>query len=468
MIKEYLNVFKKGLLFIDLAIVTACFFASYFLRELIGDLFPIASYIWLLPILLVIWGLCLTFFGGYESFRTKGLPEIVMATIKSAIAAFMIFSTITYAFKIHHISRLLVLLMFLLSAVSLVIEKIAVVNILRHIRRKGYNYRGILIVGTGPRAKNFINLIHQHAEWGLKVVGLVDYETQMVGQTVEGYKVIGVLENIPEILHGNVIDEVVFIIPRSKLNLIEQAMLFCESEGVKVTLAVDYFELQFARARQTELEGFPLLTFESTPDKLWRLVIKRALDIVLSLMGIVMVMPILIAAVAMIKSTSPGPIFFKQKRCGRHGRTFNLYKFRTMVVGAEDKLKDLLKYNEMTGPAFKMDSDPRVTKVGKFLRKTSIDELPQLWNVLRGDMSLVGPRPPIPDEINKYEPWQRRRLSMRPGITCLWQIEGRNRITDFNEWMNLDLKYIDNWSLWLDFKILLKTVPVVLFGVGAK
>jgi lipopolysaccharide/colanic/teichoic acid biosynthesis glycosyltransferase len=179
-------------------------------------------------------------------------------------------------------------------------------------------------------------------------------------------------------------------------------------------------------------------------------------------------MPVFVIIAILIKISSGGPIFFKQLRCGLYGRKFVFYKFRTMIADAESKLKDLAKYNEMNGPVFKMTNDPRITRVGKWLRKFSIDELPQLWNVFKGDMSLVGPRPPLPSEVEQYDIWQRRRLSMRPGITCLWQARGRNKITDFTEWMRLDLEYIDTWSLLLDFKILIKTIPVVLFGTGAK
>ena len=178
--------------------------------------------------------------------------------------------------------------------------------------------------------------------------------------------------------------------------------------------------------------------------------------------------PVFIITAIIIKATSKGPVFFNQERSGLNGRRFILYKFRTMVVDAETRLKDLLSSNEMNGPVFKMTQDPRITKIGKILRRFSIDELPQLWNVFKGDMSIVGPRPPIPEEVKNYDYWHRRKLSMRPGITCLWQVGGRSKITDFSEWMRLDLKYIDNWSLWLDCKILLKTIPTVLFGIGAK
>jgi exopolysaccharide biosynthesis polyprenyl glycosylphosphotransferase len=187
----------------------------------------------------------------------------------------------------------------------------------------------------------------------------------------------------------------------------------------------------------------------------------------MSFLALVVLWPFLLIAAIAVKLTSKGPIFFRQTRSGVNGRKFVLYKFRTMVLGAEKKLKDLQAHNEMDGPVFKVKNDPRITPIGKFFRKFSIDELPQLWNVLKGEMSLVGPRPPIPDEVNQYDPWHRRRLSMRPGITCLWQVGGRNKIKKFDDWMKLDLEYIDNWSLALDFKILLKTIPAVLFSVGA-
>jgi exopolysaccharide biosynthesis polyprenyl glycosylphosphotransferase len=233
-------------------------------------------------------------------------------------------------------------------------------------------------------------------------------------------------------------------------------------------VAVDYFELKFSRGKQTDMYGFPMMTFDSTPDKIGHLFIKRIFDVIISGLALVLLFPFFLIISIVIKLTSDGSVFFRQERCGLYGRKFNLYKFRTMVKDAEQKLDELRKHNEMAGPVFKMSNDPRLVPMGVFLRRFSIDELPQLWNVFRGDMSLVGPRPPLPKEVKEYDYWQRRRLSMKPGLSCLWQIKGRNKITDFNEWMKLDLEYIDKWSLGLDLNILLRTIPVVLFGVGAK
>jgi exopolysaccharide biosynthesis polyprenyl glycosylphosphotransferase len=231
---------------------------------------------------------------------------------------------------------------------------------------------------------------------------------------------------------------------------------------------MDFFKMDFSIAQESNMFGLPLLTFERTHYQLGHLLIKRIIDIVGSLIALIILLPFLGIIAIVVKSTSPGGALFKQQRCSLNGRVFTLYKFRTMVSDAEAQLETLRSYNLMEGPTFKMENDPRVTRVGWFLRKFSLDELPQFWNVLKGEISLVGPRPPLPQEVKQYDQWQRRRLSMRPGITCLWQISGRNNIKDFNEWANLDLEYIDHWSLWLDFVILIKTIPVVLFTRGLK
>jgi len=294
----------------------------------------------------------------------------------------------------------------------------------------------------------------------------LDMEAEKKGERIEGHEVIGTLDDIPDVINANIVDEVVFIVPRSWLNKIEDVLFYCESAGLKVHIAVNLFDLKFSRAKQTDLQGFPLLVFESTPEKLGHLFIKRLIDFVASGIALVLLAPVFMVIAILVKITSDGPVFFEQSRCGLYGRQFILYKFRTMIIDAESKLKDILKYNEMDGPVFKMTNDPRVTKIGKWLRKSSLDELPQIWNVFKGDMSLVGPRPPIPSEVKNYDNWQRRRLSMRPGITCLWQASGRNKITDFKEWMKLDLEYIDNWSISLDIKILTRTIFAVFKGTG--
>ncbi|MGH7941690.1 MAG: sugar transferase [Limisphaerales bacterium] len=251
---------------------------------------------------------------------------------------------------------------------------------------------------------------------------------------------------------------------------IENVIKACELEGVEVWLMADFFATQISRTSIDELLGRPLLIFRTTPEASWHSMAKMLLDLVgsallLTFFGL-FVFPFIVVA---IKLTSRGPIFFRQQRSGQNGRPFMLYKFRTMVTNAEQYKHELEAMNEMRGPVFKLTNDPRVTPVGRFLRKYSLDELPQLWNVLRGDMSLVGPRPLPVDEVKRFSDLaHRRRLSVKPGLTCLWQIGGRNQIFDFKEWVRLDLEYIDNWSLWLDVKILVLTIPAVFRGTGAK
>jgi len=482
MIKEKEQLLRRILMGVDLCVVTMAFAASFALRQSFNmfyklDLFPAEhviedfyasiKYFNILPVILFSWWAALTSSGLYESFRRKRFFEIVWGIIKSAFFVIIAFSTLDFILKLEFISRSFILIFFLMSCLFLIAERLFIVYFFRWLRKKGYNYRNILIVGTGQRSENFIKLIHKHNEWGLHIIGLIDADKAMLDKVVSGEKVIGTLEDIPRILHEKAVDEVVFIVPRTWLSIIEKSLLACEIEGVKTNIAADFFNMNIARFISSDIEGMPLLSFQTTIGEEWQLLLKRIFDIIASLAGIILFAPLFIAIIIFIKAFSPGPAIFKQVRSGVNGRKFVMYKFRTMVNGAE-KMKDSLNHlNEMNGPVFKIKKDPRVIRFGMFLRRSSMDELPQFFNVLKGDMSIVGPRPPLPSEVEKYEVWQRRRMSMKPGLTCLWQISGRNNV-DFDRWMILDLDYIDKWSLGLDFKILLKTIPVVLFSIGAR
>jgi len=477
MLRENDAVFRRILIASDMVLVFAAFYIGYALRNVLplfysidslGLLYPIPAYYKLIPVCMVLWGCSLYFFGAYDVFRSKSLPEVFWSVFKASLAAGVFFSLIAFVFQLYYVSRPFMAIVFGVTTVLIALSRFGVVSVLRRIRSRGFNFRRVLIVGTGARAQAYIDRIEAHPEWGLKVVGLLDSHPEMVGSEIKGYKVLGVLDDITNVLTSHVVDDVMFVVPRTWLPKIEFSILECEQLGKRVSVALDHFNMKFAKAKQTNLDGFPVLTFETTSDKAFELVMKRIVDIVVASAAIVVLSPVLAAVAAIVALDSPGPILFRQTRSGLNGRKFTLLKFRTMVVDAEARLAALKAFNEMSGPAFKMEKDPRVTRCGSWMRKLSIDELPQLFNVLRGDMSLVGPRPPIPAEVDQYQPWQRRRLSMPPGITCLWQVNGRNKIVDFDEWMRLDLQYIDKWSLKLDLKILAKTVPVVLFGVGAK
>jgi len=482
MIKEYEIFRKKMMIFADVLIVAGSFILAYFLRKniysfykldlfpsrvVMGTIHPLDKYLWLLLIILPVWYGLLSFQGFYESFRTKRFTEIAWIIMKTGFLATLVTGTMIFILKLTYVSRIFIILFSVMSVSLLSLEKLVLIESFKHARPGENSYKHILVIGTGKRAEKFIQMVEEHSEWGMKIAGIIDDEREKIGMEVSKVKVIGLLKDIPNVLHRKIVDEVVFIIPRSWLSRIEESILSCEREGIKVSVAVDLFNFKIGKLQATDLGGIPLMRLETTRGSPWQLFIKRATDFAVCLIALIILAPVLLLTALAIKLSSPGPIFFKQERNGMNGRKFTLLKFRSMVVGAEKMQEELLALNEMDGPVFKIKNDPRITRIGSFLRKTSLDELPQLINVLKGDMSLVGPRPPIPGEVSNYETWQRRRLSMRPGITCFWQISGRNEI-GFENWMKLDLEYIDNWSLWLDFKILLKTIPVVLFGTGAR
>jgi len=468
MLKEYTTFFRRLMILTDFCLVTASFFLAYELRGKIDAAYSLKEYIIFLPFLLIAWNASLYFFGMYYSFRTTAFPDVLYIICKASVVAFILLSSFVYLSRLQYINITFLMLIFIFAFALIAIEKTALKLFFVYIRKKGFNFRRILIVGTEKRAQVFIDLIHQHPDWGFRIIGLIDEEAAKKGQVVNGYPVIGSFTDVAEIIKNNVIDEIVFIVPRSCLSKIEGLLYLCETQGIKTRIAADYFESKLSKLKLTELYGLPFLTFDSSPDRIWHILMKRAFDILFSGLALLFLSPLLLILTIIIKLNSPGPVIFRQSRIGLNGRRFTLYKFRTMVQDAEKKLNDIIPHNEMQGPVFKMADDPRLTGVGKFLRKFSLDEIPQFWNVFKADMSLVGPRPPLPAEVKEYDAWHRRRLSMRPGMTCLWQTCGRNKITDFNRWVKLDLEYIDKWSLWLDFKIMLNTIPVMLFGIGAK
>ena len=277
-------------------------------------------------------------------------------------------------------------------------------------------------------------------------------------------------EHLVELLHQHAINGVLLSVRNTYFDRVEAYIRACELEGVEAWLIADFFKTQISQPTFDEFHGRPVMVFRSTPEASWQGVGKQLMDFVGALLLLIPISVFVMVPVAIIiKLTSPGPVLFRQKRAGLNGRPFTMLKFRTMVTNAEQLKQELAVLNEMTGPVFKITNDPRVTPIGKWLRKSSVDEFPQLFNVLSGEMSLVGPRPLPLDEVAKFDDMaHRRRLSVKPGLTCTWQVSGRNKVSDFRDWVRLDLEYIDNWSLWLDIKILLRTILVVLLGWGAK
>jgi exopolysaccharide biosynthesis polyprenyl glycosylphosphotransferase len=421
--------------------------------------------IWLLPL----WYFSLALFKAYDPFSNEFTSDTIFSIIHASVLVSVCFAGIFLAFGLYtpQMGYSIVLIYPAVSAVGLVASRIVLMAIFHYFRTLGYNQRNLLIVGTGPRAVSTLERLVNHREWGFHFLGFIALEHDAeIEPPPKEYKVLGTIGEIRRILDENPVDEVLFIVPRKWLDRIDDAVLACDLVGVNVHVAVDLFDIKVSRPAASEFYDLPVLSLHATSTSYAERVLKRVIDLVGAIVGIVILSPFALLIAALIRFESRGPVLFVQKRCSMNGRIFPMLKFRTMVENAEDLKHELLPKNEQDGPVFKMKTDPRVTRFGRFLRKSSLDELPQLVNVLLGHMSLVGPRPPIPSEVEKYEPWQRRRLSMRPGLTCIWQISGRNEV-GFEKWMAMDLEYIDNWSLWLDFKILLKTIPVVLSGRGS-
>jgi len=338
--------------------------------------------------------------------------------------------------------------------------------ILIMVRHRGRNLRLMVIVGSNERARRFVKKIRERKDTGYHIIGFVDNECVTNGEYIE---LLSDLNHFSDVLNRHVVDEVVIALPVQHFySEMREIVRLCGEQGIKVRFIADMlFDLPHAKSTIEYLDNAPILTFYMGPADGWFIRIKRAMDIIISAGALILLVPFFVIVGILIKLDSPGPIFFVQERMGYNKRRFKFYKFRTMAKDAEKKQKEIEHLNELSGPVFKIKDDPRVTKIGKILRKTSIDELPQLFNTLKGDMSLVGPRPlPVRDYELFDENWQKRRLSVRPGITCLWQSSGRNDLP-FDKWIELDMEYIDNWSLLLDLKILIKTIPAVIRGTGA-
>jgi exopolysaccharide biosynthesis polyprenyl glycosylphosphotransferase len=419
----------------------------------------------------VIWTWHATFsaFGLYGSRRMLGRRADIIDLVKAGTVGTLLILAAGATFQVHLINRPFVVLFWASAVASTILSRLLLRSVLTQVRLRGRNLRFVLIVGTNNRAVSFANGTASRPELGYRLLGFVDQEWNGLEDfRRSGFPVVCNFENLPAYLRNTVVDEVVIALPmRSLHDNAAQIAQICENQGIAMRVLSNIFDLKRARARNDELEGTSFVTHDTGFAEGWPVLVKRAIDIVVSLTLLIVCAPILVVTALAIKLTSQGSIFFAQRRLGLNKRPFNIYKFRTMVPDAEQKIRDLQHLNEVSGPVFKIKADPRITPIGKILRKTSIDELPQLFNVLEGEMSLVGPRPlPIRDYEGFNEDWQRRRFSVRPGITCLWQIKGRNSIP-FEKWMQLDLQYIDGWSLWLDFEILARTIPAVLRGSGA-
>jgi len=390
---------------------------------------------------LLVWHFIFCLLGLYDSRRLSPPRHEALDMVKATILGTGLVCMAAFLFRLAMVTPLFVAGFWSISSATLVASRLVARHLLAQVRLRGRNLREMLIVGTNPRAVLFAQKTAARPALGYRILGFVDQAWAGGGEFRKaGYPLASDFDSFPHLLRGHVVDEVVIALPmKSMYSQAARIAALCEEQGIIVRLLPDFFNLRLAQSKAEDFEDDAVVTLYTGSPESWQHLFKRALDVV----------------------------FFTQERVGLNKRRFRIFKFRTMVQGAEQRLTEVAHLNEVSGAVFKIRNDPRLTPVGKLLRKTSIDELPQLFNVLKGDMSLVGPRPlPVRDVQGFDQDWQRRRFSVRPGITCLWQINGRSAIP-FEKWMELDMEYIDHWSLGLDFKILAKTIPAVLKGAGA-
>ena len=468
MLSRQHNFYQQIFQLIDAAMIAVCLWSAHALRFFalsdVGgyDAYAIepqfASCYWMIALALPIGPMALEYMGLYQTnpplkglrclWRIGGALGLVLLAIFSCVVIFRI--------PQETISRVALGLFFVVGTGVLSL-RFALFRIWLKQRGSRSHLRDyILLCGDNADRQRWKERFLSQPGKGFEIKAEFDLRQEGLGRFVET-------------LHVETVNIVVFSLREEIVPLVREALLACEAEGVEAWVSADFIPTLFTHVQFDKFAGQPLLIYRTTPSVSWELLIKRFIDIVVASILLVLSSPAMLILAILIRLTSPGPAIFSQNRSGLHGRAFRMHKFRTMVTNAEQARAELEARNEMTGPVFKVQNDPRVTPLGHFLRRTSFDELPQLWNVLRGEMSMVGPRPlPLYETANFGDVTQRRRMSVRPGLTCLWQVRGRNRITDFKDWVRLDLEYIDRWSLWLDVQILCRTVPVVLFGWGAK
>jgi exopolysaccharide biosynthesis polyprenyl glycosylphosphotransferase len=470
MIRRYLMTLRVGLMVVDGVVATAVFLGAAAVR-FAGDGGGVrgiwrALHVepWLLAVTFaILWVSVLWVSGLYRLNARWRVWTEVRDLARATVLVVAISLSALFLVNFTAISRLYLVYLFVAVLGVTLAGRLLVRAAFNWNRAQGRDPRYMLVVGTGQLAQDFADRVEAHAGLGLRIVGHLSAPNEP--DAVVTRPILGSINELHDVFRDQVVDEVAICLPPAASRLLEPIASVASGEGKTVRIAVDPIEELLPGAVQEEFEGILVRSLVNDGQREVGLIVKRAIDVVGSAVGLVLLSPLLLFAAIAIRLRDGSPILFLQERVGLHGRPFTMVKFRTMVVDAEDRLDEVRHMNERNGAAFKATNDPRITKVGGFLRRTSIDELPQLWNVLTGSMSLVGPRPPLPDEVAEYDVWHRRRLSMKPGITGLWQVEARHD-PDFDRWVEHDLIYIDGWSIWLDFKILLRTLPALLVHGG--
>lgn len=450
----YANV---GQFFLDLFLLLLSYVASCLIVTKIRDFHGIIEFVWILIVYIPLWISVMSAFGMYNRTTFNYFDRILRNILFASAVSSMSLASIMFFVKETMFSRTLFSIFVLLSIVNLTAGRFIYVLLINKYRSK--NATNVIFVGVPEIALEFAYFLKK-TNIKVKVVGYVNIPGSA---RFKSKKTLGNIENLDTIIKNRVVDEVVFALPKDYTGEVEKYVHMCEEMGITVKIIINMYDLKIAKTHLSYVGTLPVLTLHSVSLNRFELFLKRLMDIMGAIVGLLITCIASIFIVPAIKLTSPGPVLFCQDRVGLNGRIFKIYKFRTMYTDAEERKKELMAQNQIQGGLmFKIKADPRITPVGAFLRKTSLDELPQFINVLKGDMSLVGTRPPTTDEVKRYENYHRRRISFKPGLTGMWQVSGRSSITDFDKVVSLDTQYIDNWSIWLDIKIILKTLLVVI------
>ena len=478
MIKDNQQYFNKLHVLIDALVIIVSYVFAWWLKFLSGILdhevgvLSFEFYMRALLLIVPVYILLYYAFNLYTSKRVQGrrleFSNIVMANTVGLLLMFAALFTLTsYNPQYRNFSREMLFYFYVTNIVMEEIVRLLIRRFLRSIRRRGYNLKHILLVGYSRAAEQYIDRIQQNPQWGYNVRGVLD-DNIARGTSYKGVKVIGSIGNLNYILPQNSLDEIAITLGLEEYYKLEKIVAECEKSGVHTKFIPDYGNIIPTRPYTEDLLGLPVINIRYVPlSNTFNAFVKRCMDVVGSIVCIILFSPVMLLSAILVKATSKGPLIFAQERVGLHNKPFQMYKFRTMCPDAEQKLKDLMEHNEKDGPVFKMKNDPRITRVGKFLRKTSIDELPQLFNVLKGEMSIVGPRPALPREVTQYTAYEWQRLYVTPGLSCYWQIAPHRDQLSFEEWMDLDIKYVHERSFLVDWKIIFCTFRAMLFGHGA-
>ncbi len=452
---------------LDLSITTISYFGAFFIANLFDDSHSqfTNDYRWMLVLVILTWAILIKTTNLAHIPRSRTYLSIFFRFLNFNLIGFVFLLIYKYLLGFESISHYFILAFSIINWLSLFSLRMMTFRIAKSFRSNGYNIHNLIIIAD-KYSEQIIDSILDHKEWGYRIVAIFSDSTNIRELYSPMIRVLPERSNIKNLLKVDIIDEVLYCKHDVDLSRVDQLIAACKELGITFKAKSNVVHVNQSEGKLTHLEKTPFLTYYNTPNNSLRWVWKSISDFVISAVLLFFLSPIFLIVALLIKLTSKGPVIFKQRRVGLHGRQFYIYKFRTMVQNAEELKSKLMEQNESDGPTFKIKKDPRITPIGRFIRKTSIDELPQLYNVLKGEMSLIGPRPPLPSEVVEYKDWQLRRLSVKPGITCTWQIIPNRNDVVFEKWMKLDMEYIDKWSIKSDWQLLFKTIKSILINRG--